>query len=115
MPTNIVVPELGESVIEATVAQWLKQEGDRVTVGDTVLELDTDKVTLEVAATQDGVVGRIQRQPGEPVKAGDVLGTIEDGGAAAAAGSHLRLDSRHAAARSRPAKNSLSRRGSESA
>ncbi len=85
MPTNIVVPELGESVIEATVAQWLKQEGDRVTVGDTVLELDTDKVTLEVAATQDGVVGRIQRQPGEPVKAGEVLGTIEDGGAAAAA------------------------------
>ena len=83
MPTNIVVPELGESVIEATVAQWLKHEGDRVAVGDTVLELDTDKVTLEVAATQDGVLGRIQRQPGEPVKAGDVLGTIEDEGAAA--------------------------------
>ena len=83
MPTNIVVPELGESVIEATVAQWLKQEGDRVTTGDTVLELDTDKVTLEVAAAQDGVLGRIQRQPGEPVKAGDVLGTIEEAGAAA--------------------------------
>ena len=85
MPTNIVVPELGESVIEATVAQWLKQEGDRVAAGDTVLELDTDKVTLEVAATQDGVVGRIQRQPGEPVKAGDVLGTIEEAGGATAA------------------------------
>lgn len=85
MPTNIVVPELGESVIEATVAQWLKQEGDRVAAGDTVLELDTDKVTLEVAATQDGVVGRIQRQPGEPVKAGDVLGTIEEADGAAAA------------------------------
>jgi 2-oxoglutarate dehydrogenase E2 component (dihydrolipoamide succinyltransferase) len=83
MPTNIVVPELGESVIEATIAQWLKHEGDRVAAGDTVLELDTDKVTLEVAATQEGVLGRIQRQPGEPVKAGDVLGTIEDGGAAA--------------------------------
>jgi 2-oxoglutarate dehydrogenase E2 component (dihydrolipoamide succinyltransferase) len=83
MPTNIVVPELGESVIEATIAQWLKHEGDHVATGDTVLELDTDKVTLEVAATQDGVLGRIQRQPGEPVKAGDVLGTIEDGGAAA--------------------------------
>ncbi len=85
MPTNIVVPELGESVIEATVAQWLKQEGDRVATGDTVLELDTDKVTLEVAATQDGVVGRIQRQPGEPVKAGDVLGTIDEAGTAEAA------------------------------
>ncbi len=84
MSINIVVPELGESVIEATVAQWLKQEGDRVAAGDTVLELDTDKVTLEVAATQDGVVGRIQRQPGEPVKAGDVLGTIEAAGAATA-------------------------------
>jgi 2-oxoglutarate dehydrogenase E2 component (dihydrolipoamide succinyltransferase) len=85
MSINIVVPELGESVIEATVAQWLKQEGDRVAAGDTVLELDTDKVTLEVAATQDGVVGRIQRQPGEPVKAGDVLGTIEAAGGAATA------------------------------
>jgi 2-oxoglutarate dehydrogenase E2 component (dihydrolipoamide succinyltransferase) len=85
MSINIVVPELGESVIEATVAQWLKQEGDRVAAGDTVLELDTDKVTLEVAATQDGVMGRIQRQPGEPVKAGDVLGTIEGAGGAAAA------------------------------
>jgi 2-oxoglutarate dehydrogenase E2 component (dihydrolipoamide succinyltransferase) len=84
MPTNIIVPELGESVIEATVAQWLKHEGDRVAAGDTVLELDTDKVTLEVAATQDGVLGHIQRQPGEPVKAGDLLGTIEDRGAAAA-------------------------------
>jgi 2-oxoglutarate dehydrogenase E2 component (dihydrolipoamide succinyltransferase) len=80
MPTNIVVPELGESVIEATVAQWLKQEGDRVAAGETVLELDTDKVTLEVAATVDGLLGRIQRQGGEPVKAGDVLGTIEDAG-----------------------------------
>ena len=80
MPTNIVVPELGESVIEATVAQWLKQEGDRVTAGETVLALDTDKVTLEVAATQDGVLAHIQRQPGEPVKVGDVLGTIEDAG-----------------------------------
>ncbi len=85
MPINIVVPELGESVIEATVAQWLKHEGDRVAAGDTVLELDTDKVTLEVAATQDGVLGRIQRQPGDPVKAGDVLGTIEEAGAPASA------------------------------
>jgi 2-oxoglutarate dehydrogenase E2 component (dihydrolipoamide succinyltransferase) len=80
MPTNIVVPELGESVIEATVAQWLKQEGDRVAAGETVLALDTDKVTLEVAATQDGVLAHIQRQPGEPVKVGDVLGTIEAAG-----------------------------------
>jgi 2-oxoglutarate dehydrogenase E2 component (dihydrolipoamide succinyltransferase) len=80
MPTNIVVPELGESVIEATVAQWLKQEGERVAAGETVLALDTDKVTLEVAATQDGVLAHIQRQPGEPVKVGDVLGTIEEAG-----------------------------------
>ena len=50
MPTKIVVPDLGESVIEATVAEWLKQEGDPVAVGETVVALETDKVTLEVAA-----------------------------------------------------------------
>ena len=121
MPTNIVVPELGESVIEATVAQWLKQEGDSVTAGDTVLELDTDKVTLEVAATQDGVVGRIQRQPGEPVKAGDVLGTIEEAGAAAAAQpataktSAEKTDSKPQAAEARSAPLTSSEEQSESA
>lgn len=86
MPIKIVVPDLGESVIEATVAEWLKKAGDRVAVGEAVVVLETDKVTLEVAAEHDGVLARIERQPGEDVQIGDVLGVIEEAGASAAAG-----------------------------
>lgn len=78
MPTKIVVPDLGESVIEATVAQWLKNEGDRVAVGEPIVELETEKVDLEVGAPQDGILNRIEIQAGEDVKVGDVLGLIED-------------------------------------
>jgi 2-oxoglutarate dehydrogenase E2 component (dihydrolipoamide succinyltransferase) len=78
MPFNIVVPELGESVVEATVGKWLKKEGERVRIGEPVVELETDKVNLEVSAEKEGVLGRIQRQKGEDVKIGDVLGTIEE-------------------------------------
>ncbi len=78
MPTKIVVPELGESVLEATVNRWTKQEGDRVSVGEVLLELETDKVDLEVGAEQDGVLARIEVQAGEDVKVGDVLGVIEE-------------------------------------
>lgn len=88
MTANIVVPELGESVIEAVVAQWLKQEGDRVAAGEPLLSLDTDKVTLEVAAAEDGILERIERRPGDSVKAGDVLGTISPAGAAPAGKQH---------------------------
>jgi 2-oxoglutarate dehydrogenase E2 component (dihydrolipoamide succinyltransferase) len=78
MAARIVVPDLGESVIEATVGEWQKKEGDRVSVGETVLILETDKVTLEVAAEKDGVLAKIERQPGDDVKVGDVLGVIEE-------------------------------------
>ena len=85
MATNIVVPALGESVVEATVARWLKQEGEPVKAGEAVVELETDKVDLEVPADKDGVLGKIARQAGEDVQIGDVLGTIEEGSGAAAA------------------------------
>jgi 2-oxoglutarate dehydrogenase E2 component (dihydrolipoamide succinyltransferase) len=78
MPSEIVVPELGESVLEATVSRWFKQEGDNVSVGETLVELETDKVNLEVGARESGVLGRIERQEGEDVKVGDVLGVIEE-------------------------------------
>lgn len=78
MPTEIVVPELGESVIEATVARWLKREGDYVAVGEPVVELETEKVNLEVGTEQAGVLTRIERGEGEDVQVGDVLGTIEE-------------------------------------
>ncbi|TAM83975.1 MAG: 2-oxoglutarate dehydrogenase complex dihydrolipoyllysine-residue succinyltransferase [Acidobacteria bacterium] len=88
MPTKIVVPELGESVVEATVGHWRKQQGDRVAVGDVLVELETEKVDLEVGAERSGVLARIERKEGEDVKIGDVLGVIEEApdGATAAKG-----------------------------
>ncbi|MCB0124800.1 MAG: 2-oxoglutarate dehydrogenase complex dihydrolipoyllysine-residue succinyltransferase, partial [Caldilineaceae bacterium] len=87
MPTKIIVPALGESVVEATVARWLKNEGDTVKAGEAVVELETDKVDLEVPAEKDGVLSKIARQAGEDVQIGDLLGTIEEGAGAAAADS----------------------------
>lgn len=78
MATEIRVPDLGESIVEATVADWLKQEGDRVEVGEAVVVLETDKVDLDVGAESAGVLTRIKRQQGEDVKIGEVLGIIED-------------------------------------
>src|SRR5574342_1021073 len=78
MPTNIVVPEMGESVVGATVARWLKQEGERVTAGESIVELETEKVDLEVAAEQPGILVKIGRHEGDEVQVGDVLGVIEE-------------------------------------
>jgi 2-oxoglutarate dehydrogenase E2 component (dihydrolipoamide succinyltransferase) len=78
VPTKIVVPELGESVVEATVGHWRKQQGDRVAVGDVLVELETEKVDLEVGAERGGVLARIEKKEGEDVKIGDLLGVIED-------------------------------------
>jgi 2-oxoglutarate dehydrogenase E2 component (dihydrolipoamide succinyltransferase) len=81
MATNIVVPELGESVVEARVARWLKKEGDTVAVGDALVELETDKIDLEVGAPQAGVLAKIERRDGEDVKIGERLGVIDEAGA----------------------------------
>ena len=77
MSVKIVVPDLGESVVEATVGEWLKKEGDRVQAGESLVSLETDKVDLDVAATQSGVLGKIERNTGEDVQIGDVLAVIE--------------------------------------
>ena len=77
MPINIVVPELSESVVEATVAEWLVNEGDEVTAGDAVVVLETDKVSIEVTAEGDGVLAKIEQGEGEDVTAGQVLGVID--------------------------------------
>jgi 2-oxoglutarate dehydrogenase E2 component (dihydrolipoamide succinyltransferase) len=82
MPANVVVPEVGESIVDARVARWLKKEGDAVTVGEPLVELETDKIDLEVAAPQAGVLGKIAHADGADVKVGEVLGVIEDGAAA---------------------------------
>ncbi|MDE3180731.1 MAG: 2-oxoglutarate dehydrogenase complex dihydrolipoyllysine-residue succinyltransferase [Acidobacteriota bacterium] len=78
MPTKIVVPELGESVLEATVGRWRKKQGDLVSPGEVVVELETDKVDLEVGAEKAGVLAKIEHNEGDDVRIGDVLGLIED-------------------------------------
>jgi 2-oxoglutarate dehydrogenase E2 component (dihydrolipoamide succinyltransferase) len=82
--SQIVVPQLGESVVEARVARWLKKVGDSVTPGEPVVELETDKIDLEVGADQAGVLARIDRQEGEDVKVGELLATVEPGDGASA-------------------------------
>src|SRR5215472_14410281 len=80
MSTNIVVPEVGESIVDARVAKWLKREGDPVSVGDPLVELETDKIDLEVAAPQGGVLSKIAHGDGADVKVGEVLAVIEEDG-----------------------------------
>jgi 2-oxoglutarate dehydrogenase E2 component (dihydrolipoamide succinyltransferase) len=79
MTTKIVVPEMGESVVGATIARWLKREGDRVNAGETVVELETEKVDLEMGAEKAGILTRINRHEGDEVKVGETLAEIEEG------------------------------------
>src|SRR5262249_14383562 len=78
MSTEIRVPTLGESIVDAVIAKWLKQEGDAVQPGDVLVELETDKVNVEVSAEQSGVLQRIDKKEGDTVAVGDVLGIIAD-------------------------------------
>ena len=79
MATEIRVPALGESVVEATVGQWFKQAGDSVSVDEPLVELETDKVTVEVPAPASGVLADIVVKAGETVAVGALLGAIADG------------------------------------
>jgi 2-oxoglutarate dehydrogenase E2 component (dihydrolipoamide succinyltransferase) len=84
MPTEILVPTLGESVTSATIARWLKHEGDTVAADEPLVELETDKVTVEVNAPTAGVLGAILQKDGAEVEVGAVLGEIGEAGGAAA-------------------------------
>ncbi len=84
MTTDIKVPTLGESVTEATIAQWFKKEGDAVKADEPLVELETDKVTVEVPAPAAGVLASISARPGDTVNVGAILGAIAEGAAAAA-------------------------------
>ena len=79
--SDIIVPAMGESITEGTISKWIVQVGDAVKQGDLLLELETDKVNLEISAEQDGVVTAILAKEGDTVKIGEAVGTI---GAAAA-------------------------------
>ncbi|HEY8573710.1 2-oxoglutarate dehydrogenase complex dihydrolipoyllysine-residue succinyltransferase [Phenylobacterium sp.] len=81
--TDIMTPALGESVTEATVARWTKKAGDAVRKDEILVELETDKVSLEVAAPSDGVLSEIAAEEGATVEPGAVLGRISEGAAVA--------------------------------
>ena len=84
MAADIKVPTLGESVTTATVARWLKKAGDAVAADEPLVELETDKVTVEVNAPAAGTLGALAADEGAEVEVGALLGTIEEGGAASA-------------------------------
>ena len=83
MSIDIKVPAMGESVTEATVARWFKKEGDTVTRDEPLVELETDKVTVEVPSPSDGSIESISVQSGATVQVGAILGAISQGGASA--------------------------------
>ena len=81
----IKVPQLGESIVEATVGRWLKKEGEPVAAGETLVELETDKITVEVPALKSGVLSKRLRNEGDAVKVDDVLAELDDQAAGVAA------------------------------
>ena len=78
MSEKILVPELGESITEATVLKWLKNKGENINADEPVVELETDKVNLEISSPIDGKLSEINFKDGDTVKVGTVLGTISD-------------------------------------
>jgi 2-oxoglutarate dehydrogenase E2 component (dihydrolipoamide succinyltransferase) len=88
MAAEIRVPALGESIVEATVSKWRKKVGEPVKAGETLVELETDKINVEVAAEQDGVLEQIAQPEGANVNVGDVLGIIGTGAGASGEGSN---------------------------
>ncbi|WP_206832247.1 2-oxoglutarate dehydrogenase complex dihydrolipoyllysine-residue succinyltransferase [Alicyclobacillus fructus] len=81
---EVKVPSLGESIVEATIGQWLKREGDAVESGEAIAELETDKVNVEVIAEESGVLTQILKQVGDTVAIGDVIAVIAEGQAPSA-------------------------------
>ena len=98
MATEIRVPTLGESVSEATIGKWFKKPGEAVKADEPLVELETDKVTLEVNAPAAGVLGEIVAKEGDTVGVSALLGTIAEGGAAAAAAPAPKAEAKPAAA-----------------
>ena len=80
MSEKILVPTLGESITEATVAKWLKKEGDTVEADEAIVELETDKVNLEVPSPIDGILSKIHTKEGQSVEVGALLGSISQEG-----------------------------------
>jgi 2-oxoglutarate dehydrogenase E2 component (dihydrolipoamide succinyltransferase) len=101
--SNIVVPVLGESIVEARIAKWLKKPGDHVEVGDPLVELETEKTNLELSAEKRGVITSIARKEGEDVKIGELLAVVDENGAGAAPAAAAQSGNGSNAAASAPA------------
>lgn len=82
---QIIVPAMGESITEGTISKWIVKVGDSVKQGDVLLELETDKVNIEISAEQDGTIQEITRSEGDTVQIGEAIGSIAAGGAAPSA------------------------------
>ena len=80
MTENIVVPALGESIAEATVSKWIKKQGDQVKEDEPVVELETDKVNIEVPSPAEGIISKINFNTGDTVEVGALLGIISSQG-----------------------------------
>ncbi len=75
---QIIMPQFGETDQEdIIISRWLKSQGDRIEIGDVIMEIETGKVVTELEAVESGILSRIQRQDGETVKAGDVIGYLD--------------------------------------
>ncbi len=94
----IKVPPLGESIVEATISRWVKREGDAVAAGDTLVELETDKITVEVPAPSAGVLGKLLKNEGDVVAVDETLGQIDESASGAAAGAGAASHGQDAAA-----------------
>ena len=102
MAIEVRVPALGESIVEAVIGQWLKKEGDRVAAGEALVELETEKVNVEVAAEQDGVLQQILKREGETVQVGEVIAVLGEAGAVTAEPAAVAAQAQPAAVAAQP-------------
>ncbi len=79
MPIELKVPEVGESITEVQIAQWYKQVGDRAAKDENLVEIESDKATVELPSPVSGTLTQILKQPGEPARVGEVIGYMAEG------------------------------------
>src|SRR3989304_179511 len=82
MPTNVIMPQMGESIVEGTITKWLKKVGDKIKRDEPLFEISTDKVDTEIPASASGVLKEIKVQEGETVQINTVVAVIAEGGTA---------------------------------
>jgi pyruvate dehydrogenase E2 component (dihydrolipoamide acetyltransferase) len=84
MPTDVIMPQMGESIFEGTITKWLKKPGDKIQRDEPLFEISTDKVDAEIPAPTSGVLKEIKVQEGATVQVNTVVATIDEAGSAAA-------------------------------